>query len=42
MRSFLAWRKAQAILLGEADIPMDEVDDYFGRGDRIHMIFTSC
>jgi maltose alpha-D-glucosyltransferase/alpha-amylase len=40
MRSFLAWRKAQAILLGEADIPMDEVDDYFGLGDRIHMIFN--
>ncbi|HVL71304.1 MAG TPA: alpha-amylase family protein [Beijerinckiaceae bacterium] len=40
LRTFLSWRRAHAILLGEANIPMDQVDDYFGRGDRMHMIFN--
>ncbi|KAA2237803.1 alpha-amylase family protein [Salinarimonas soli] len=40
MRDFLSWRKAEAILLAEANITMDEVDDYFGaEGDRMHLIF---
>jgi len=40
MRDFLAWRKAAAILLAEANITMDEVPSYFGDGDRMHMIFN--
>ncbi|MCW4116119.1 alpha-amylase family protein [Aurantimonas sp. MSK8Z-1] len=40
MRQFLAWRKAEAILLAEANIPMDEADDYFGSGDRMNLIFN--
>ena len=40
MRDFLSWRKAEAILLAEANISMDEVDDYFGDGDRMHLIFN--
>jgi len=40
MRDFLSWRKAGAILLAEANIPNEEVDEYFGDGDRLHMIFN--
>jgi maltose alpha-D-glucosyltransferase / alpha-amylase len=40
MRDFLAWRSRDAIVLAEANLPFDEVSDYFGDGDRIHMIFN--
>jgi maltose alpha-D-glucosyltransferase/alpha-amylase len=41
LRDFLSWRKAEAILLAEANIPMDQVDEYFGpSGDRMHLIFN--
>ena len=39
MREFLSWRQAEAILLAEANIPDEEVDEYFGDNDRLHMIF---
>lgn len=39
LRDFLSWRKAEAVLLAEANIPMDKVDDYFGNGDRMSMVF---
>ncbi|WP_207483404.1 alpha-amylase family protein [Arenibaculum pallidiluteum] len=40
MRDFLAWRKAGAIMLAEANITMDEAGAYFGNGDRMHLIFN--
>lgn len=40
LRDFLTWRRAEAIMLAEANITMDEVTDYFGDGDRMHMIFN--
>jgi maltose alpha-D-glucosyltransferase/alpha-amylase len=40
MRDFLSWRRAEAMLLAEANIPFDETDRYFGDGDRMHMIFN--
>jgi maltose alpha-D-glucosyltransferase/alpha-amylase len=40
MRDFLSWRRAQAMLLAEANIPFDQTDEYFGDGDRMHMIFN--
>ena len=41
MRDFLSWRRAEAVLLAEANITMDEVDEYFGaEGDRMHLIFN--
>lgn len=40
LRDFCAWRKAGSILLAEANITMDEADEYFGDGDRMHMIFN--
>ena len=39
--TFISWRRAEAMLLAEANITMDQVDEYFGRaGDRLHMIFN--
>ncbi|WP_230533092.1 alpha-amylase family protein [Microvirga roseola] len=41
LRTFLAWRKSRAILLGEANISFDHATDYFGSGgDRIQIIFN--
>ncbi|MBB4003137.1 alpha-amylase family protein [Aurantimonas endophytica] len=40
MRQFLDWRQAEAILLAEANIPMEEAGDYFGDGDRLNLIFN--
>jgi maltose alpha-D-glucosyltransferase/alpha-amylase len=40
MREFLSWRRAEAILLGEANIPIEEVRKYFGDGSRLHMMFN--
>jgi maltose alpha-D-glucosyltransferase/alpha-amylase len=41
MRDFLTWRRAEAMMLAEANITMDEVDEYFGTdGDRLHVIFN--
>ena len=38
-RRFLSWRRGDAIMLAEANIPPKDVDEYFGDGDRMHMIF---
>lgn len=40
LQTFLSWRRSEAILLAEANIPMDEASDYFGTGDRLHVIFN--
>ncbi|WP_279479051.1 alpha-amylase family protein [Aureimonas sp. SK2] len=40
LQSFLSWRRAEAILLAEANIEMEEAGDYFGDGDRLHLIFN--
>ncbi|MGE0225429.1 MAG: alpha-amylase family glycosyl hydrolase, partial [Acetobacteraceae bacterium] len=40
LRDFLDWREAESVLLAEANIPTDAIDEYFGSGDRIHMIFN--
>jgi maltose alpha-D-glucosyltransferase/alpha-amylase len=41
MRDFLSWRRAEAVMLAEANITMDMVDEYFGpTGDRMHLIFN--
>jgi maltose alpha-D-glucosyltransferase/alpha-amylase len=39
MREFLQWRRGDAILLAEANIAMDEVPEYVGEGDRLHLLF---
>ena len=38
-RQFLSWRKGNAIMLAEANVPMDKVDEYFGDGNKLHMLF---
>ncbi len=41
LRDFVSWRRAEAMLLAEANITMDQVDEYFGpSGDRLHTIFN--
>ncbi|WIJ26491.1 alpha-amylase family protein [Devosia sp. RR2S18] len=39
MHDFLAWRRAGAVLLAEANIPYDQSDEFFDGGDRMSMIF---
>jgi maltose alpha-D-glucosyltransferase/alpha-amylase len=41
LRDFVSWRRAEAMLLAEANITMDQADEYFGpEGDRLHVIFN--
>jgi maltose alpha-D-glucosyltransferase / alpha-amylase len=41
LRDFLSWRRAEAMMLAEANITMDQIDEYFGaEGDRMHVIFN--
>lgn len=39
-RHFLQWRRGDAIMLAEANIAPDKVDNYFGDGDKLHMLFN--
>jgi maltose alpha-D-glucosyltransferase/alpha-amylase len=39
MRNFLSWRRGDAIFLAEANVPMKDVPEYFGEGDRMQMLF---
>jgi maltose alpha-D-glucosyltransferase/alpha-amylase len=39
MRDFLQWRRGDAIILAEANVSQDEVLQYFGDGNRMHMLF---
>ncbi|MBP0438244.1 alpha-amylase family protein [Tianweitania sediminis] len=41
LRAFAQWRRGDAVLLAEANIPVQEAQHYFGdSGDRLHMIFN--
>jgi maltose alpha-D-glucosyltransferase / alpha-amylase len=41
LRQFLQWRKADVLLLGEANVEPKEILDYFGEtGDQLHMLFN--
>jgi maltose alpha-D-glucosyltransferase / alpha-amylase len=41
LRNFISWRRAEGMMLAEANITMDQADEYFGKnGDRLHMIFN--
>jgi maltose alpha-D-glucosyltransferase/alpha-amylase len=39
-RQFLSWRRGDATFLAEANVPVEEVLDYFGHGPQIHMLFS--
>jgi maltose alpha-D-glucosyltransferase/alpha-amylase len=40
IRQALSWRRGDAILLAEANVPLDEVLNYFGLGPEVHMLFN--
>jgi maltose alpha-D-glucosyltransferase/alpha-amylase len=39
LRDFLQWRRGDAIILAEANVSVNEMMEYFGDGDRMHMLF---
>jgi len=39
-RHFLSWRSRDAIVLGEANVTLDEMREYFGHGDRVQMLLN--
>ena len=39
-RDFLSWRRGDAVLLAEANVAMDRIPDYFGDGNKLHMLFN--
>jgi maltose alpha-D-glucosyltransferase / alpha-amylase len=40
LRNFLSWRRGDAILLAEANVPPKDMPEYFGDGSRLHMLFA--
>jgi maltose alpha-D-glucosyltransferase/alpha-amylase len=39
-RDFLSWRRGDALLLAEANVAPEKAPEYFGDGDRLHMLFN--
>jgi len=39
-RQSLSWRRGDAIFLAEANVPVEQVLDYFGPGPQVHMLFS--
>ena len=39
LREFLSWRRGDAILLAEANVPIEEAESYFDDGRRMQMVF---
>ncbi len=39
-REYLSWRTGDAVLLAEANVAVDKILDYFGAGDKMHMLFN--
>jgi maltose alpha-D-glucosyltransferase / alpha-amylase len=40
LQAYLIGRNPEAVLLGEVNVSVDEIMDYFGNGDRHHLIFN--
>lgn len=40
LRNFVQWRSGDGVLLGEANVVPSNDADYFGDGDRLHLIFN--
>ncbi|HZQ84103.1 MAG TPA: alpha-amylase family glycosyl hydrolase, partial [Acidimicrobiales bacterium] len=40
VRDRLSWRRGDAVILAEANVPRDELLEYFGDGDRLPMLFN--
>ncbi len=39
LREFLSWRRGDAVLLAEANVEMAKIPQYFGDGNKMHMLF---
>lgn len=39
-RQFLQWRSRDAIVMAEANVPLEEIPEYFGDGDRMQMLLN--
>lgn len=40
LHRLLAWRRGDAMLLAEANVDLDQLPQYFGNADRMHMLFN--
>ncbi|MBD2773710.1 alpha-amylase family protein [Iningainema tapete] len=40
MRDFLSSQRGDAVLLAEANVEPDEIPVYFGKGDKMHLLFS--
>jgi maltose alpha-D-glucosyltransferase/alpha-amylase len=40
LRDHAAWRRGDVMILAEANVPRDEIAEYFGDGQRLHMLFN--
>jgi maltose alpha-D-glucosyltransferase/alpha-amylase len=40
LRAHSSWRRGDAVILAEANVPRDELHEYFGDGTRLHMLFN--
>jgi len=40
MHEYASWRRGDAVFLAEANVPRDELPEYFGNADRLHMLFN--
>ena len=40
LRHFLSWHRGDAVLLAEANVSTDKINEYFGDGDKMHMLFN--
>jgi maltose alpha-D-glucosyltransferase/alpha-amylase len=39
LRDHAAWRRGDVVILAEANVPRDEIGEYFGEGTRLPMLF---
>ena len=40
IRNLLSWRRGDAILLAEANVSVEHIPEYFGDGDKMHLLFN--
>jgi maltose alpha-D-glucosyltransferase/alpha-amylase len=40
LRNYLSWRRGDAVMLAEANLPPDEVAVYFAKGDKLQVMFN--
>jgi maltose alpha-D-glucosyltransferase / alpha-amylase len=40
IHQFLVWRSRDAIMMGEANVPLNDISEYFGSGNRMQMLLN--